>query len=784
MSLRAPFVSHNPSADSHFKITTTIDMYSCSNSIGSDRRTLAASISKLFPSNQALCLGLLALALSAQSQKAFAQTPSMLEKNPGVKPINGYAEQLRARAAGAQSKQNQIYAPIKKPVDDGQAPEIEMFVGESRVFPTPGVGRIAVGNGAILTAAALDNKEVILFANSVGTSSLFVWNEDGRYQRLKINIVPGDTSRFAREIAAFLTTIPKAKASIIGDKVIVEGDGLSDSDLGRIDLLAGRYPQIVNFTNRLGFEQMVMIDVKVVEFPVTELRELGLKWGAVGGAAIGGIWSPLNRGNGGPYQVQIQTGRGNSAPITNADGSTTGVPLPRGLNILSALNLGLNATLNALAQEGKTTILAEPQLSARNGSKASFLAGGEFPYTVSTINGPTVQFKPYGVKLEILPRVDRSGTIRATIDTEFSQIDSSVSGAAGPALLSRKTNTEFNVRSGETIVLSGLVQRENANSVDKVPFLGDIPVLGALFRSKKFQNKETELVIFVTPTVIDSHSPGIVDRIQKTTDRLQEQLGKPPYLTDPLQPGSNPARLDSVQPRPVGTVSAPEAAVFNGPRIVAAPIVAVPPVSAAPIASAALVPVVYLNSQGSTLRVKLDGLVIRAHPDVRSEPLLQLGLGSVVTLGEKDAQPAGISQWRNVVVGEVDGWVASRSVEPTKLSPVVKPYHQDNAASSSNNMFKEPPRAVPRTLTLVSASTDQDYLVLLNKLQMRVTPDINASVSQSLSAGQVVHGLKVEPRGAWSAVEANGSRGWVATQWLQPVVAEQKTGSAAISAKQ
>lgn len=695
----------------------------------------------------------------------------------GLKPLNGYAEQLQSKARRSAVIQNQLYNPIKKPVDDGQAPEIEMFVGESRVFPTPGVGRIAVGNGAILTAAALDNKEVILFANAVGTSSLFVWNEDGRYQRLKINIVPGDTTRYAREIAAFLTTIPKAKASIIGDKVIVEGDDLTDSDLNRIDLLATRYPQIVNFTNRLGFEQMVMIDVKVVEFPVTELRELGLKWGAVGGASIGGIWSPLNRGSGGPYQTRIQTGQGNSPPVTNLDGTATGVPLPLGLNIRSALNLGLNATLNALAQEGKTTILAEPQLSARNGSKANFLAGGEFPYTVSTINGPTVQFKPYGVKLEILPRVDRNGTIRATIDTEFSQIDSSVSGSAGPALLSRKTNTEFNVRSGETIVLSGLVQRENSTNVDKVPFLGDIPVLGALFRSKRFQNKETELVIFVTPTVIDSRSPGMVDRIQKTTDRLQEQLGKPPYLSNPLQPGGNPARLDLVPPVTTGAVPESGPVTPRLEHVAAAPIVPVQAGALTPVGTVALTPVSFANPQGSTLRVRLDGLVVRAAADANSDPLLQLGLGSVVTLGDREPQPPGLSQWRNVVVGQVNGWVASQYVEVTKLTPILKPYIKTDATAGAISVAKRVPLSGLQSLTLASAPAGPDYAVLLNKLALRLTPDVNAPVLLNLASGQVVHGLKLDPRGAWTAVDVGGKRGWVGTQWLQPVLAADTRAS-------
>lgn len=438
-----------------------------------------------------------------------------------------------AQATEASTRNAPAYRPIQKPQEEGAGvAEIDMFVGESRVFPVPGVGRVAVGNGSILTAAVLDNKEVILFANAAGTSSLYVWNEDGRSQRIKITIVPGDTTRYAREISAFLAKIPGASTSIIGDKVIVEGEHLQDLDIAKIDELARRYPQIVNFTNRLGWEQMVLMDVKVVEFPVSELREIGLKWAAQGGAALGGIWAPGQRGDQPGLQISV-----NNPPITSTAG---GAPVyPAALNLRSAINMGLGAQLNLLAQDGKASVLAEPQLSARNGSKATFLAGGEFPYTVSTISGPTIIFKPYGIKLDIQPRVDRNGIVRATIDSEVSTIDASISTTSGPALSTRKTSTEFNVRSGETLVLSGLISRKTSTSIDKVPGLGDIPLLGALFRSKRFQNEETELVVFVTPTVVDSHTPGLTERVQRTTERLQNQLGRPPYLSEPLQPAAN-----------------------------------------------------------------------------------------------------------------------------------------------------------------------------------------------------------------------------------------------------
>ncbi|QOY94471.1 pilus assembly protein N-terminal domain-containing protein [Massilia sp. UMI-21] len=444
------------------------------------------------------------------------------------------------------AKFQESYAPVRDLEDPNPVPEIQMFVGESRVFPAPGVARIAVGSGEVLTASALDDNQAIIFANGAGTSTLFLWHRDGRYQRIKVTVVQGDTSRVAREVSAFLSKIPKATVSVVGDKVIVEGEELSDADREKVAELAKRYPQIVNFTSPIGWEQMVMMDVKVVEFPKSELRELGLKWGSTGGAAIGAIWNPAGRGSQNDFQLAVPEG-----PVSpRVEGAP---PFPASLTVLSTINLGLNAKLNLLEQNGKASILAEPQLSTRSGYKASFLAGGEFPYSVATVSGVTVQFKPYGIKLDIEPRVGANGVIRAVIDSEVSSLDTSITTPSGPGLLSRRTKTEFNVKTGETIVLSGLLQRTMSTDVDKLPMLGDIPVLGALFRSKRFQNKETELVVFVTPTVVDSRSKGLVDRIERTTEQLGKQLGKTPYLSDPIQPASNAADFNKVPTSSAGT---------------------------------------------------------------------------------------------------------------------------------------------------------------------------------------------------------------------------------------
>jgi pilus assembly protein CpaC len=696
-------------------------------------------------------------------------------------PVNGFAEALTPRKRRATPGKDVAYAPVKAIDDLGQIPEIEMFVGESRVLPAPGVGRIAVGNGRLLTAAALDKKEVLLFANEAGTSSLFIWNEDGRYQRLKINIVPGDTSRVGREIAAFLTSIPGARASIVGDKVIVEGDRLSDMDLSKVKKLESTYPQLINFTNPRGFDKMVMIDVKVVEFPKSELQEYGLKWTPTGGGTIAAVWLPFRTGRNGPYQVNIPVSSGQSSlPITNpGEASTT---LHRALNSAGALNIGLNMTLNLLAQEGKAAVLAEPQLSTRNGKKASFLAGGQIPYVVTSIEGNHVTFKDYGIKLDIEPYVDRDGYITADLESEVSSIDTSVSTPAGPGIKSRKTKSTFNVGSGQTIVLSGLLSRDFSNNVDKLPFLGDLPVLGALFRSKRYQNNETELVVFVTPSVIDHKTPELVDKVDKAKERLENILGPAPHLTEPLQPR-----------RPVSQVIEPPSPSFRqeGPAKLAtsaaAPLVpSVPAPLATPMVySAPLPPNDPQPAAGASLRVTLEGLALRASPDLRSPMLMPLSQGAIVQRGSKRARGVYADAWRHVVVGRLEGWAATQWLEPvrpetTKTVPNGPGAQQAQRGKEVNapvaasavkplsvpNPVPDETAAAPATTSGAVATTR--YRVALPKLALRVSPDVNAMVLVQVPEGTVVEQQSDQPtQGAWTPIRYADRQGWVASQWLE-----------------
>jgi pilus assembly protein CpaC len=570
----------------------------------------------------------------------------------------------------------------------------------------------------------------------------------------------------------------------------------------------------------------------VVEFPRSELREIGLKWGAIGGATVGAIWAPIRRGSDGPYNVNIPATQ-SGLPITGADG-TQAVRLPSALNILGGINLGLNAQLNLLEQSGQASVLAEPQLSARNGAKASFLAGGEFPYSVSNLTGTTIIFRSYGIKLDISPKVDRNSVIRATIQAEISSIDASVSTAGGPALLSRKIDTEFNVRSGETIVLAGLLQRNTSNDIDKVPMLGDVPVLGALFRSKRFQNKETELVIFVTPTVVDSHSPGLVDRVERTTERLQQQMGRQPYLSNPLQPNTDASDFNRVPPNRSKPVSLSTSPVNTAPAVqAAAPVVLVSPttsavatlrpaadpakvpaavipvtaIAAAPIESVPGVPAIQASGSSAVattlepkpaippvsrnvgkilLQINVESTSMRAAPDSRSPVLLQLGRGAVVQLSDRPGPHQSMNFWRAVSVGSVEGWVASSAVTPLKLETIVVPNPNTDLSLVASQgrmvgMHSIASSALPKTSTAVTtgvatatsgsfavSSATSRYRVLLDGLALRVAPDVNALTVAKLDVGLIVEGAPDQAQGYWTAIKLEGKQGWVATQWLVP----------------
>lgn len=406
----------------------------------------------------------------------------------------------------------------------GRAPVVlALQTGEVQVLAIPDVARVAVGDGHVINAVTTDEKEVIVFARNEGLSSLQIWTTNGSRRQYHVQVAPEGAHKVQQELRTVLQRIPNARLSSVGDKLLVEGDELSDDDIDRIADLAKRYPQLVDLTGRVGWDHMVLLDVQVVELPRSRLHELGLRWGSssTGGVTTGLAWET---GSSRVLERPAETVLATAFPATVAAGYF-------GVNAL------LSAQLQAMAQNGSAVVLAQPQLLARSGATAEFLAGGEVPYATKDDNGNTsTEFKPYGVSLRITPQVERNGVVRSRIEVEVSSVDTSVGQTAnGPALKTRRAATEFNVRSGQTLVLAGFLSREASRTVDHVPILGDIPLIGELFTSRRHERRDTELAIFVTPVVVQPDHPDLQRRVHESGAVLAKHFPGPPVINSPVR---------------------------------------------------------------------------------------------------------------------------------------------------------------------------------------------------------------------------------------------------------
>lgn len=403
---------------------------------------------------------------------------------------------------------------------------LEMQVGELQVLTIPDAARVAVGNSRYVNAVTTEEKEVIVFARQPGRTSVQVWSADGKRRRYQVTVAEQGARQTRQALHDLLARMPNVRISNVGDKLVIEGEDISDADRERLAMLGRQYPQMLDFTGHVGWDRMVLLDVQVVEVPRSRLRELGVRWDtqSQGGIAAGLAW------DGGTRRWEQRPG--------TADGTLSAMPMAQVVSTAAGylgVNALLSAQIQAMAQSGEAVVLAQPQLVARSGATAEFLAGGEVPYATTDAQGNTqTAFKPYGVSLRITPQVESNDAVRSRIEVEVSSIDPAVSVPTGPALKTRRASTEFNAHSGQTLVLAGFVSREQSRNVDQVPGLGDIPLLGRLFRSEREQRGDTELAIFVTPVVVSAEHPDLQQRIQRGTHIVQMAFPEAPVLNVPV----------------------------------------------------------------------------------------------------------------------------------------------------------------------------------------------------------------------------------------------------------
>jgi pilus assembly protein CpaC len=391
--------------------------------------------------------------------------------------------------------------------------DILMFVGEVKSIPVDKVQRIAVGNGKLFTTSVLNNKELLLIAEAVGDSSLVIWSEGNRKSTYTVRISARDAGDAHRRISAMLSDLPGVKVDSVGTNVVISG-AASKEDMPRIAAAAKMYPQAAMLVREEenSMKKMVYMKVQIIEMKKSLAENIGLQWpGSAAGPMLG---------FGGNFGSQVPQTQGTLKGV---------LPMPNnGLQTYLGISSLINTTINLAKDNGDAFTLAEPELSARSGGEAKFLAGGQVPLpSQSALGGGSVEFKDYGIRLQIKPVADDQGNVIASIKTEVSSIDPSVSVQGIPGFLTRQSETEVNVKNGQTIVMSGLVSKDMSNDSTRIPGIGDVPVLGRLFRSDNFKSGRTDLIILVTPTIFDPASTTNRERVEKGIDmrgRFEKKL--------------------------------------------------------------------------------------------------------------------------------------------------------------------------------------------------------------------------------------------------------------------
>ena len=402
------------------------------------------------------------------------------------------------------------------------ADNLTIYVGEIKIIEVGEIDRVAVGNSGLLSTSMLDNGQLLLLAQAIGDTSVHIWYKDRTESELRISVVAKDQDRLLYEMQTLVDNIGDIEVKKVGEKIFLTGHIL-ESEKDKLASITDAYDGVINLTSTLPNpkppvifpdDKMVLMAVKLVELSKGLQQTLGLEWDTVTGTFVLGADAAV-----GYNKNQFPTRP--VSPTVDPGFGVTGSSGPLAFFGLSSL---LTATLNIAVANSDALILAEPILSARSGSKAKFLAGGETPVTTSGGLGTTnVEYKQFGISIEMEPVIAENNDIITKITTEASSIDPALPAGAGvaPGFITRRTETDVRMKNNETLVLSGLIDRTLSKQVSKFPFLGDLPILGAFFRNTKDIDSNRELAVFITPTVMNTGSDINQSSIQRSEQLIE-----------------------------------------------------------------------------------------------------------------------------------------------------------------------------------------------------------------------------------------------------------------------
>ena len=396
--------------------------------------------------------------------------------------------------------------PSRLKLETTSTQKLNLTVGKSALLqsPTP-VKRISLVSPEIADALVITPQQIHLIGKTPGITNLTLWGVDNKVTAVVDLEVSPDLSRLKETLHKILPEEKEIKVSAAHDHLTLAGTVSSKTSLSQILTLAGPYaplgeekkPKIINLLEVAGVHQ-VMLEVRVAEISRSLLKRLGINFSFVSASGKNFGLSLLNNLTGLP---------GGGFPAV-------------GTSVSDKINAILRFTpddatwtffIDALKEEGLLKVMAEPNLITLSGKTANFLAGGEFPVPVPQAGAVgaatvTIEYKPFGVGLNFTPIVLTNKKINMQVAPEVSELDFTnavtISGFTIPALTTRRVSTTIELEDGQSFAIAGLLRDELRETISRFPILGDIPVLGALFRSTNYQKNDTELVVIVTPHLV------------------------------------------------------------------------------------------------------------------------------------------------------------------------------------------------------------------------------------------------------------------------------------------
>jgi pilus assembly protein CpaC len=457
-------------------------------------------------------LNVVALALCAPAiTRAQAAAEATQATNPAAKPsLPQVPNQAPANPAPAPVVQT-VMQPVG-PASQDSANDLSVTVGKSVVLDLARpITRIVVGLGDFAEAQAVSPTQVLVNGKTAGETTLILWDTGGGRQFFNVTVRPSTFAAHDQLEAVrrqLRTELPGQELNVAmeGTNVYLRGTVSDLTSSNRAVTIASAAGKVVNLLNvRIPEpERQILLKVRFASVNRSKEKELGINLFSTGFGNTVGAES---------------TGQYLPPTVTPTVGGPTALTITNQLNLFAfypGLNLG--ATIEALEQRGLVEELAEPNILAQSGKPASFLAGGEYPFPmvqgagVGGSGAVTIAFKEYGIRLNFIPTITPRGTIRLQVAPEVSALDFAnavtIAGFTEPAIDVRRVKTEVELADRQSFAIGGLLDNTENETFNKIPFLGDIPILGKFFQSMTRTKANTELIVIVTPEIVSPVPAG------------------------------------------------------------------------------------------------------------------------------------------------------------------------------------------------------------------------------------------------------------------------------------